>query len=143
MRRQIISFLQKRKFRLVTDWKRALKTNIESQLLIHVDFHFHLIFRCLDEVIFMLKHDDLEPDPSARPTFVEHLGSENPPTADHDLGAELEKCGKAVGRSDSSRKHPTYRAASTTHKDSKGGMCRSLAPARFNSIVIRVRYRGE
>jgi hypothetical protein len=78
----MLRFLQKRKFRLVTHWKRALKANIGFQLPIHGDFPFHLIFRCLDEIVFMLKHDELEPDPSARPTFVDQLEDENPPTAD-------------------------------------------------------------
>ena len=78
----MLRFLQKRKFRLVTHWKRALKANIGFQLPIHGDFPFHLIFRCLDEIIFMLKHDELEPDPAARPTFVDQLDTENPPTAD-------------------------------------------------------------
>lgn len=78
----MLRFLQKRKFRLVTQWKRALKDHIGFQLPIHGDFPFRLIFRCLDEVIYLLKHDELEPDPWARPTFVDQLDSETPPTAD-------------------------------------------------------------
>lgn len=78
----MLRFLQKRKFRLVTQWKRALKDHIGFQLPIHGNFPFRLIFRCLDEVIFLLKHDELEPDPSARASFVDQLEDEDPPTAD-------------------------------------------------------------
>lgn len=78
----MLRFLQKRKFRLVTQWKRALKDHIGFQLPIHGEFPYRLIFRCLDEVIFLLKHDDLEPDSFVRPTFVDQLDNENPPNAD-------------------------------------------------------------
>jgi hypothetical protein len=78
----MLRFLQKRKFRLVTQWKRALKDHIGFQLPIHGDFPFRLIFRCLDEVIYLLKHEELEQDPWARPAFVDQLDDEHPPTAD-------------------------------------------------------------
>ena len=78
----MLRFLQKRKFRVVTQWKRALKDHIGFQLPIHGEFPFRLIFRCLDEVIYLLKHDELEQGLLARPTFVDQLEGKHPPTAD-------------------------------------------------------------
>ena len=51
----MLRFLQKRKFRLVTRWKSALKENIGFQLPLQHDFPYALIFRAFDDVIRQLK----------------------------------------------------------------------------------------
>jgi len=53
----MLRFLQKRKFRLVTRWKSALKGNIGLPLPAHSPFPYMLIFRAFDEVLRLLKYD--------------------------------------------------------------------------------------
>lgn len=83
MKREMLRFLQKRKFRLVTRWKLALKTNIARVPAPH-PFPFTLIFRAFDEVLHLLKQDNLESAPApSTDSFLTAVNSEALPSADH------------------------------------------------------------
>ncbi len=79
----MLRFLQKRKFRLVTRWKLALKNNIARVPSSH-PFPFTLIFRAFDEVIHLLKLDAVGTPPvTASDSFLASLDGESFPSADH------------------------------------------------------------
>jgi hypothetical protein len=78
----MLRFLQKRKFRLVTRWKLALKDNI-ARVPASQPFPFTLIFRAFDEVIHLLKLDELGTPAHAPESFLAHLPGLALPTADH------------------------------------------------------------
>jgi hypothetical protein len=84
MRRELLRFLQKRKFRLVTRWKLALKDNIAHVPAPH-PFPFTLIFRAFDEVVHLLKLDAQGvPAPGhAAESFLTDLSGDAFPSADH------------------------------------------------------------
>jgi hypothetical protein len=83
MKRDMLRFLQKRKFRLVTRWKLALKSNIARVPAPH-PFPFNLIFRAFDEVLHLLKVEDLEfAAPPSTDSFLAALNGEELPAADH------------------------------------------------------------
>lgn len=77
----MLRFLQKRKFRLVTRWKLALKDNIARVPSQH-RFPFTLIFRAFDEVIHLLKLDALGTPNHAPESFLADLTESCVPTAD-------------------------------------------------------------
>lgn len=82
MRNSMVPFLRRRKFRLVTRWKAALKGNIRQPLSPPDEFPYTIIFRAFDEVIHLLKLES-PPAPSAAPaSFLEMLDDSCPPTAD-------------------------------------------------------------
>jgi hypothetical protein len=82
MRNFTARFLRKRKFRLVTRWKTALKANIRQPLSPPDEFPYTIIFRAFDEVIDLLKFES-PPDPNAaRSMLLEMLDDARPPTAD-------------------------------------------------------------
>jgi hypothetical protein len=66
----MLRFLQKRKFRLVTRWKFALKENIGSPLPAQSPFPYMLIFRAFDEVVRMLKFEPNDPHFGAHDSFL-------------------------------------------------------------------------
>lgn len=66
----MLRFLQKRKFRLVTRWKFALKENIGSPLPAQSPFPYMLIFRAFDEVVRMLKFSPDDPHIAAHDSFL-------------------------------------------------------------------------
>ncbi len=79
MKRPMLRFLQKRKFRLMTRWKGALKGYIGFQPPTRHEFPFALVFRAFDETLRLLKDDaavDGEP-------LLDGLGIATPPPADH------------------------------------------------------------
>jgi hypothetical protein len=78
----MLRFLQKRKFRLVTRWKLALKDNI-ARGPASQPFPFTLIFRAFDEVIHLLKLDELGTPVHAGESFLAHLPGIDLPNADH------------------------------------------------------------
>ncbi len=82
MRSQLLRFLQKRKFRLVTLWKATLKENIDFQLPIHGEFPFTLIFGTFDEIIYLLKKPDSELAPNPHNSFLDQIQTDHPPSAD-------------------------------------------------------------
>jgi hypothetical protein len=97
----MLRFLQKRKFRLVTRWKAALKENLGVQLPEHVPFPYALIFRAFDEMIRLLKLEC----PAARASATESLLAGLPPsvvpTSDHFMELFLsgrDVMGEFVGR---------------------------------------------
>lgn len=53
--REMLRFIQRRKFRLVTKWKARLKENISFQLPDGPEFPYRLVFRAFDEVLHLLK----------------------------------------------------------------------------------------
>jgi hypothetical protein len=55
--RDMLRFLQRRKFRLVTKWKARLKQNITFQLPTGPEFPYRLVFRAFDEVLRLLKSE--------------------------------------------------------------------------------------
>ena len=77
----MLRFLQKRKFRLVTRWKLALKDNI-ARVPAPQRFPFTLIFRAFDEVIHLLKLDALNAPLQGPETFLADLAEGSLPTAD-------------------------------------------------------------
>jgi len=82
MRRQMLRFLQKRKFRLVTRWKFALKENIGSPLPAQSPFPYMLIFRAFDEVVRMLKFDLNDPHVAAHDSFLCDVNADTTLSAD-------------------------------------------------------------
>lgn len=83
MKREMLRFLQKRKFRLVTRWKAALKKNIGFQLPNPVRFPYTLIFRAFDDVLRLAKVEDLETRNDHQETFLDVIeDAESAPTAD-------------------------------------------------------------
>jgi hypothetical protein len=78
----MLRFLQKRKFRLVTRWKLALKDNIARVPAPH-PFPFTLIFRTFDEVIHLLKLDEVGTPPQAPESVLGQLTGGPVPSADH------------------------------------------------------------
>jgi hypothetical protein len=83
MRRLMLRFLQKRKFRLVTRWKAALKENLGFQLPEHVQFPYTLIFRAFDEMIRLLKLECPGARGGATESFLAGLPPALAPTSDH------------------------------------------------------------
>lgn len=82
MRNSMVRFLRKRKFRLVTRWKAALKENIRQPHSPPDEFPYTIIFRAFDEVIDLLKLESPPPPSAARASFLEMLDDNHPPTAD-------------------------------------------------------------
>lgn len=83
MRREMLRFLQKRKFRLVTRWKAVLKKNIGFQFPSPVRFPYMLIFRAFDDVIRLSKSERLDPSADSNATFLNALDEKaHAPTAD-------------------------------------------------------------
>lgn len=82
MRRLMLRFLQKRKFRLVTRWKAALKGNIGFQVPSQGQFPYTLIFRAFDDIVRLLKMDSLEGRAEAAESFLAGLPAPVTPTAD-------------------------------------------------------------
>ena len=78
----MLRFLQKRKFRLVTRWKLALKDNMGFQVPAHAPFPFTLIFRAFDEVIRLLKLDASGTSFDAPESFLANVSDDATPTAD-------------------------------------------------------------
>lgn len=77
----MLRFLQKRKFRLVTRWKLALKDNIARVPAPH-PFPFTLIFRAFDEVVHLLRQDGAPASRDAAETCLTGCNTETLPTAD-------------------------------------------------------------
>lgn len=82
MRRQMLRFLQKRKFRLVTRWKGSLKENMGFQLPSRSPFPYALIFRAFDEVLHLLKFETTDARPDMSDSFLSAIASASAPTAD-------------------------------------------------------------
>lgn len=82
MRRQMLRFLQKRKFRLVTRWKFALKENIGSPLPAQPPFPYMLIFRAFDEVVRLLKFESNVPHRETHESFLSDIHADIPLSAD-------------------------------------------------------------
>lgn len=78
----MLRFLQKRKFRLVTRWKFALKENIGSPLPAQSPFPYMLIFRAFDEVVRMLKFEANDPHLTAHNSFLCDITAETALSAD-------------------------------------------------------------
>jgi hypothetical protein len=79
----MLRFLQKRKFRLVTRWKAALKENLGVQLPEHVQFPYTLIFRTFDEMIRLLKLECPGVPGAANESFLAGVSPTLAPTSDH------------------------------------------------------------
>lgn len=83
MKREMLRFLQKRKFRLVTRWKAALKKNIGFQLPSPARFPYMLIFRAFDDVIRLAKAETIDPAADPNTTFLSFIDDDAIiPTAD-------------------------------------------------------------
>jgi hypothetical protein len=82
MKREMLRFLQKRKFRLVTRWKLALKDNIARAPAI-ASFPFTLIFRAFDEVVHLLKVDGPGVPVPTSESLLADLPAGPLPSADH------------------------------------------------------------
>lgn len=82
MRRQMLRFLQKRKFRLVTRWKGSLKENMGFQLPMRSPFPYALIFRAFDEVLHQLKFEPVDARVEMSESFLGSLAGGATPTAD-------------------------------------------------------------
>lgn len=94
MRREIVSFLQKRKYRLVIRWKRALQQSSGFDVLAGGSFPFTLIFRAFDEIVRLLKLDSVDEQPEpGRSILPAEPDAELPPV---DLYMELFLTGRDV-----------------------------------------------
>ena len=78
----MLRFLQKRKFRLVTRWKTALKQNIGLHLPSQRQFPYTLIFRSFDEVIRLLKLESLEGYHDPAESFLAEIPDPLTPSSD-------------------------------------------------------------
>ncbi|BET67764.1 hypothetical protein ASA1KI_26820 [Opitutales bacterium ASA1] len=78
----MLRFLQKRKFRLVTRWKSALKDNIGFQLPSQQHFPYALIFRAFDEVVRLLKSDSSNDRIDLHESLLSEFPGEDCPSAD-------------------------------------------------------------
>jgi hypothetical protein len=78
----MLRFLQKRKFRLVTAWKLALKENAGIQLPAQSSFPYSLIFHAFDEVLRALKQDAAGQDLDPTPIILRGLSDDAAVTAD-------------------------------------------------------------
>lgn len=78
----MLRFLQKRKFRLVTRWKGALKDNIGFQLPSQSPFPYALIFRAFDEVMRLMKSDSGDASLNGPASFLADVDGPATPTAD-------------------------------------------------------------
>lgn len=78
----MLRFLQKRKFRLVTRWKAALKDNVGFQMPSQQHFPYTLIFRAFDEILRLLKAPTTKHPVYHQESILAGLDTEEIPTAD-------------------------------------------------------------
>jgi hypothetical protein len=81
MRRQMVRFLQKRKFRLAIRWKLVLTRQIGSRLPSSGPFPYALVFRTFDELVALLKTGPQRSAPGG--SLLAGLPDAAVPVADH------------------------------------------------------------
>lgn len=80
--REMLRFMQRRKFRLVTQWKACLKQNITFQLPTDHEFPYRLVFRAFDEVIRSLKSEMCGAAPDFNESLLANQSEAETPNAD-------------------------------------------------------------
>jgi hypothetical protein len=80
--REMLRFIQRRKFRLVTQWKARLKENISFQLPDSPEFPYRLVFRAFDEVLSLLKLSLSGATNESAESLLDGKTPEQVPTAD-------------------------------------------------------------